>query len=289
MIEFKNVCKIYDANIEREKALNNVSLKIEDGEFVYIIGANGSGKSTLVKLINCEERLTSGSITFDEYKLEKIKRRQIPYLRRKVGMVFQDFKLIDNMSVYDNVAFALRVTDRPAKDIRRKVPKILEVMGLTKKANCRPNELSGGEQQKVGIARAIVGSPGVLIADEPTGNVDPEMSFELLQMLDEINKAGTTVILVTHQRDFISKMPRRVVVLEEGKIIFDDDLTLAESCNNPDAALAEVCANEIPDYVEEDSTLQQQELPIVEEEAAELSADGFIPSEMTEITNQENL
>ncbi len=277
MIEFKDVCKIYDTNIEREKALDHVSLKIEDGEFVYIIGANGSGKSTLVKLINCEERLTSGSIIFDEYKLEKIKSRQIPYLRRKVGMVFQDFKLIENMSVYDNIAFALRVTDCPARDIRRKVPKILEVMGLTKKANCRPDELSGGEQQKVGIARAIVGSPSVLIADEPTGNVDPEMSFELLQMLDEINKAGTTVILVTHQREFISKMPRRVVVLEDGKIAFDEDLTLAEACQNPD--LPEACENEIPDF-EEGSSSPQQELPIVAE-----TADGFVPPEVTDRDN----
>jgi len=277
MIEFKDVCKSYDANIEREKALDNVSLKIEDGEFVYIIGANGSGKSTLVKLINCEERLTSGSITFDEYKLEKIKRRQIPYLRRKVGMVFQDFKLIENMSVYDNIAFALRVTDRPAREIRRKVPKILEVMGLTKKANCRPDELSGGEQQKVGIARAIVGSPSVLIADEPTGNVDPEMSFELLQMLDEINKAGTTVILVTHQREFISKMPRRVVVLEDGKVTFDEDLTMAEACKNPDSPKA--CENEIPDF-EEDSPSPQQELPIIAE-----TTDGFVPTEVTDGEN----
>lgn len=288
MIEFKNVCKIYDTNIEREKALDGVSLKIEDGEFVYIIGANGSGKSTLVKLINCEEQLTSGSITFDEYKLEKIKRRQIPYLRRKVGMVFQDFKLIENMTVYDNIAFALRVTDRPAREVRRKVPKILEVMGLTKKANCRPNELSGGEQQKVGIARAIVGSPGVLIADEPTGNVDPEMSYELLQMLDEINKTGTTVILVTHQRDFITKMPRRVVVLEQGKIIFDEDLTLAEACKNPDETLSETCGSEIPDF-EEDTLSLQQELPIEDEATAELSADdGFIPPEITKITEDEN-
>ncbi len=274
MIEFKDVCKIYDANIEREKALDHISLKIEDGEFVYIIGANGSGKSTLVKLINCEERITSGSITFDEFRLEKIKRRQIPYLRRKVGMVFQDFKLIDNLSVYDNVAFTLRVTDRPAREIRRKVPKILEVMGLTKKANCRPGELSGGEQQKVGIARAIVGSPRVLIADEPTGNVDPEMSYEMLQLLDEINKAGTTVILVTHQRDFISKMPRRVVVLEAGKITFDEDLTLAEACQNPDSA----CEKEIPDF-EADETSFQPPLPFPER----VDAEGFVPPEITEI------
>lgn len=229
MIEFTNVTKIYNAKADsRTEALKDVSLKIEDGEFVYIIGPNGSGKSTLIKLLNCEERVTSGKIFFGDLALHKIKRRDIPKLRRSVGMVYQDFKLIDTMTVYDNVAFALRVTDGSAREIRQKVPKILEIMGLSKKAKCLPEELSGGERQKVGISRALVGNPDVLIADEPTGNVDPEMSNEILEILDEISKAGTTVIMVTHQRDFIKKMPRRVIMLNEGKIQFDEDLTLAE-------------------------------------------------------------
>lgn len=230
MIEFAGVTKIYNNTTAatRTEALRDVSLKIADGEFVYIIGPNGSGKSTLIKLINCEERVTSGKITLDEFKLHKIRRRQIPYLRRAVGMVFQDFNLIDNMTVYDNVAFALRVTDGSAREIRQKVPKILELMGLTKKARCKPTELSGGEQQKVGIARALVGNPRVLIADEPTGNVDPEMSNEILEILDEISKTGTTVIMVTHQREFIKKMPRRVIMLDNGVVTFDEDLSMAE-------------------------------------------------------------
>lgn len=228
MIEFRSVTKIYETSTVPVTALEGVSLKIEDGEFVYVIGASGAGKSTLIKLLNCEERVTSGEIYLDGFRLHRIRRRQIPMLRRRIGMVFQDFKLIDSMNVYDNIAFALRVTECPARDVRVKVPAILRMMDLENKARCYPSELSGGQQQKVGIARAMVCHPSILIADEPTGNIDQEAGNEILQMLDEINKSGTTVIMVTHHRDYIKMMPRRVLLLEGGRLVYDEDLTLAQ-------------------------------------------------------------
>lgn len=278
MIEFANVCKVYESSTPvKVEALKNVSLKIEDGEFVYVIGPNGSGKSTLVKLLTAEERLTSGSLTFGDYQLGRIRRRKVPYLRRKIGMVYQDFRLIDTMTVYQNVAFALHVTDTPVREIRRRVPKILDIMGLTSKAKSYPNELSGGEQQRVGIARALVGNPQLLIADEPTGNIDPEMSCEILQLLGEINAMGTTVIFVTHQREFLRMMPHRVIMLEQGRVIFDEDLAKASQA----AKEIETLENE------ESSEIDEDQLPIaqyIDENTREFEKpteyeDGFVPSE----------
>ncbi|MBQ3140788.1 MAG: cell division ATP-binding protein FtsE [Clostridia bacterium] len=278
MIEFSNVSKIYDTSSPvKVEALKNVSLKIGDGEFVYVIGPNGSGKSTLVKLLTAEERLTEGHLTFGGYQLEKIKRHRIPYLRRRIGMVFQDFRLIDTMTVYQNVAFALHVTNTPAKEIRRRVPKILDVLGLIDKAKCYPGELSGGEQQRVGIARALVGNPELIIADEPTGNIDPEMSYEILDILDQINKMGTTVIFVTHQREFLRTMPRRVVMLEQGRIIFDEDLSQAAKESEQIEHIE----------VEGSSDIDENQLPMtqyVDESTREFARptqyeDGFVPPE----------
>ncbi len=229
IIEFQHVGKVYsNAAGKNAEALKDVSLKIEKGEFVYIVGPNGSGKSTLVKLMICEERLTSGHITVNGYDLTRIKQRQIPYLRRTIGMVFQDFRLIDNMTVYDNVAFALRVTGCSAREIRKRVPYALDLMGLVSKARCYPRELSGGEQQRTSLARALAVNPQLIIADEPTGNIDPHTSYEILDILHRINQAGTTVILITHQREFIRKLPKRVIMLNQGSIVLDEDLSKPE-------------------------------------------------------------
>ena len=194
MIRFTNVSKVYDNGTE---ALKNVDLEIADGEFVFVVGSSGAGKSTLIKLLLREEVPTEGTIEVNGYTVNRLKRRQIPNFRRSLGVVFQDFRLIPTMNVYDNVAFALRVTNVSNRDIRRRVPYILGLVGLASKARCKMNELSGGEQQRVALARALVNNPKLIIADEPTGNIDPELSYEIVDLLNEINKVGTTVLMVT--------------------------------------------------------------------------------------------
>lgn len=218
MIQFKNVTKTYKSGTE---ALKNVSLTVNEGEFVFIVGSSGAGKSTLIKLILREEIPNSGEIIVDNFNLTKLKRRQIPQFRRSLGVVFQDFRLIPNMTVYDNVAFALRVTNVSTKDIRRRVPYILSLVGLQTKARSMPEQLSGGEQQRVALARALVNNPSVIIADEPTGNIDPELSFEIVDLLNEINKCGTTIIMVTHEHDLVSHFNHRVVTIENGSVVSD--------------------------------------------------------------------
>jgi len=192
LIEFKGVHKVYDNGT---KALKDVNLRIDKGEFVFIVGASGAGKSTFLKLIMREEVANAGEVIVNDFKLSKLKRREIPYLRRTMGIVFQDFRLINNMNVFDNVAFAMRVIGASQREVRKRVPYILGLVGLQNKARNYPMELSGGEQQRVGLARALVNNPALIIADEPTGNIDPELSYEIVELLNEINRRGTTVLM----------------------------------------------------------------------------------------------
>ena len=218
MIELRHVVKTYPNGT---KALDDLSLTVNDGEFVFIEGVSGAGKSTLIKLLMCEERATSGEVLINDYDLTRMPRRQIPHLRRTMGVVFQDFRLIENMTVYNNVAFAMRVTGASNRVIRRRVPYILDLVALSDKARRYPNELSGGEQQRVALARALVNNPRVIIADEPTGNIDPVMSYEIVELFSAINKQGTTIIMVTHETDLAAKFDKRTVVIENGRVVHD--------------------------------------------------------------------
>jgi cell division transport system ATP-binding protein len=202
-------------------ALNGATMQIEDGEFVFLIGPSGSGKSTIIKMITGELKPTSGTVHVNGYSLERIRKREIPYLRRTVGVVFQDFRLIDKMTVYENVAFAMRVVGAKEKEIRERVPYVLELVGLESKMNRHPNEMSGGEQQRLAIARALVNNPSTIIADEPTGNLDPERSFEIMALLQEINNLGTTVLVVTHDQNLVEIFNKRVISINEGLVVDD--------------------------------------------------------------------
>lgn len=236
MIEFRNVSKTYGSN--GTKALDNVNIKIDKGEFVFIVGSSGAGKSTFLKLIMHEEKPTTGEVIVNGYSSEKMKRREVPYYRRTMGIVFQDFRLIPKMSVYDNVAFAMRVIGAREKEIRKRVPYILGLVGLAQKARSMPNELSGGEQQRVSLARALVNNPKMIVADEPTGNVDPEMSQEIIGLLTNINNRGTTVVMVTHEHDLVRQFQRRVIVINNGQVVSDTpDPTNAQfEVSEPDKA-----------------------------------------------------
>ena len=218
MIEFTDVVKSYR---EGNDALKGVSMQIEDGEFCFLVGPSGSGKSTIIKLITGELKPTSGTVHVNGYSLERIRRREVPYLRRTVGVVFQDFRLIENMTVYDNVAFAMRVIGAREKEIKERVPYVLELVGLQSKEHRHPGELSGGEQQRVAIARALVNNPSTIIADEPTGNLDPQMSFEIMSLLQEINNLGTTMLVVTHAKDLVERFNKRTIVINNGLIVSD--------------------------------------------------------------------
>ena len=218
MIEFIDVVKSYP---EGNHALRGVSMQIEDGEFCYLVGPSGSGKSTIIKLITGELQPTSGTVHVNGYSLERIRKREIPYLRRTVGVVFQDFRLIETKTVYENVAFAMRVVGSREREIRERVPYVLDLVGLSSKEHRHPGELSGGEQQRLAIARALVNNPSTIIADEPTGNLDPARSLEIMSLLMEINNLGTTMLVVTHERDLVERFPKRVIAIEEGLIISD--------------------------------------------------------------------
>ncbi len=218
MIEFTDVVKAYE---QGNTALNGVTMQIEDGEFCFLVGPSGSGKSTIIKLITGELRPTSGTVHVNGYSLERIRKREIPYLRRTVGVVFQDFRLISKMTVYENVAFAMRVIGAREREIRERVPYVLELVGLENKANRHPNEMSGGEQQRLAIARALVNNPSMIIADEPTGNLDPERSFEIMALLQEINNLGTTVLVVTHAQNLVELFHKRTIVIEDGQVVHD--------------------------------------------------------------------
>ncbi len=221
LIEFRNVTKVYDDS--GVKALQDVNIKIEKGEFVFIVGSSGAGKSTFLKLIMREEVPTSGTVSVNGYDLNTMKRRQIPRFRRTLGIVFQDFRLIPNMNIYDNVAFAMRVVGAKESEIRKRVPYVLGLVGLSSKSKSLPGQLSGGEQQRVALARALTNNAGIIIADEPTGNIDPEMSYEIVDLLNHINAEGTTVVMVTHEHSLVKKFNRRVVKIEQGKVVADAD------------------------------------------------------------------
>ena len=219
MIEFTDVVKSY---VQGNMALKGVSMQIEDGEFAFLVGPSGSGKSTIIKLITGELKPTSGTVHVNGYSLERIRKREIPFLRRTVGVVYQDFRLIETKTVYENVAFAMRVIGARNKEIKERVPYVLELVGLENKANRLPGELSGGEQQRLAIARALVNNPSTIIADEPTGNLDPARAFEIMLLLQEINKLGTTVLVVTHAQNLVEEFNHRVITLDEGLVISDE-------------------------------------------------------------------
>ena len=218
MIEFTDVVKNYSPDTQ---ALRGVTMQIDDGEFAFLVGPSGSGKSTIIKLITGELKPTSGAVHVNGYSLERIRKREVPYLRRTIGVVFQDFRLISNMTVYENVAFAMRVVGAREKEIRERVPYVLELVGLENKMNRHPNEMSGGEQQRLAIARALVNNPSTIIADEPTGNLDPERSFEIMALLQEINNLGTTVLVVTHAQNLVELFGKRTIVIEDGLVVSD--------------------------------------------------------------------
>ena len=219
IIEFRGVSKTYQTGTH---ALDDVNIKINNGEFVFVVGSSGAGKSTFMKLIMREEKANTGKITVNGFDLTKMKRKEVPMLRRTMGIVFQDFRLIPTMNVFDNVAFAMRVVGADGRDIRKEVSKALAKVGLGHKARSMPNQLSGGEQQRVGLARALVNSPDLIIADEPTGNVDPNMSYEIVSLLTEINRKGTTILMVTHDHNLVRDFQHRVIMLDSGKIVADN-------------------------------------------------------------------
>ncbi len=218
MIEFRNVSKVYNNGTE---ALHNINLKVEKGEFVFIVGSSGAGKSTFLKLITCEERPNEGQVLIDGQDISHIRKGKIPYVRRKMGLVFQDFRLIDHMTVYDNVAFAMRVVGVSPKAIKKRVPYILGLVGLQHKAKHYPTEMSGGERQRVGLARALVNNPSMIIADEPTGNIDPALSYEIVDLLSAINERGTTVLMVTHEHSLVKHFHKRIIQIHSGEIVAD--------------------------------------------------------------------
>ena len=219
MILFSNVSKVYDNG---STALNNISFFVERGEFVFIVGPSGAGKSTLIKLLMHEETATSGDVIINNVKVGALEQKQIPYLRRNMGVVFQDFRLLPKKTVYENVAFAMEIVGASKRAIRRQVPSVLSMVGLSSKLKMYPGQLSGGEQQRVALARALVNNPAFLIADEPTGNLNPKTAMEIMELLDEVNKRGTTVIMATHAKDIVDKMKKRVIAIEDGVIVRDE-------------------------------------------------------------------
>ena len=218
MIELNNVTKAYEEDVV---AVDNISLHIDDGEFVFLVGPSGSGKTTIIKLLTAELHPDAGEIHVNGFALESIKPREVPMLRRTLGVIFQDFRLIENLSVYDNVAFAMRVIGASPKQIKQRVPYVLELVGLEGKEHRLPAELSGGEQQRVAVARALVNNPSVIIADEPTGNLDPQRSYETMLLLEQINSLGTTVVVVTHENELVDRFTKRVVAINSGRIVSD--------------------------------------------------------------------
>ncbi|ABW19795.1 cell division ATP-binding protein FtsE [Alkaliphilus oremlandii] len=218
VIELRNVTKTYSTGVQ---ALTNINLKIEKEDFVFLVGPSGAGKSTFIKLILKEEELSDGSILINGQDVTKLSKRKVPYHRRNIGIVFQDFRLLPNKTVYENVAFAMEIIEASSKEIRRQVPMVLGMVGLSDKATSYPHQLSGGERQRVSIARAIVNNPAILIADEPTGNLDPETAWEIMKVLKQINRRGTTVLMATHAKDIVDVMQQRVIALEKGRVVRD--------------------------------------------------------------------
>ncbi len=219
MVRMNNVTKVYDSS--GTVAIDGVDLSIDEGEFVFLVGPSGSGKTTIMKLITGEIHANSGEITVNDFDMMKIKRRKLPKMRRTLGVIFQDYRLIENMTVYDNVAFAMRVVGASNKEISKRVPYVLELVGLEGREKRLPNELSGGEQQRVAIARALVNSPRMIVADEPTGNLDPVRSLELMLLFEKINEMGTTILVVTHEKELVNAFSKRVITIDGGHVISD--------------------------------------------------------------------
>jgi cell division transport system ATP-binding protein len=219
MIRLIDIEKEYDNGT---KALKGVSMRIDDGEFVFLVGPSGSGKSTVIKLITGEIAATKGRLMVNGYNLNNIRPRQIPYMRRTLGIIFQDFRLIEKKTVYENLAFAMRAIGASNRELKRRIPYVLELVGLDQKSDRYPGQISGGEQQRVAIARALVNNPSMIIADEPTGNLDPQRSLEIMMLLERINELGTTVLVVTHEKDLVNHFSKRVVAIENGRIISDE-------------------------------------------------------------------
>ncbi len=218
MIRMNDVTMVYDNGT---RAVNKANLRVDEGEFVFLVGASGSGKTTIIKLLTAEVRPTEGRVLVNNYNVGEMKKRQIPYLRRTLGVVYQDFRLINNKTVYENVAFAMRTIGAKGKAIKERVPYVLELVGLADKAQIKPMNLSGGEQQRVAIARALVNNPRLIIADEPTGNLDPARSLELMTLFEKINELGTTVLIVTHEKGLVDEFEKRVVMIDKGEVVSD--------------------------------------------------------------------
>ena len=218
MVRLIDVYKEYDNGT---KALKGVDLRIDDGEFVFLVGPSGSGKSTIIKLITAEIALTEGRLMVNGYNLNNISPRQVPYMRRTLGIIFQDFRLIEKKTVYENLSFAMRAVGASSREVKRRIPYVLKLVGLDQKEDRYPAQLSGGEQQRVAIARALVNNPSMIIADEPTGNLDPQRSLEIMMLLEKINELGTTVLVVTHEKNLVNRFDKRVVAIENGRIISD--------------------------------------------------------------------
>ncbi len=296
IIEFNNVSKFYDSQTH---ALNDVNISIEKGEFAFIVGASGAGKSTFLKLIMHEETPSEGTIVVNGTEVTNLKRKKIPYLRRNMGIVFQDFRLIEKMTVYDNVAFAMRAIGASPAEVKERVPYILGLVGLSHKLNNRPSELSGGEQQRVSLARALVNNPAIIIADEPTGNIDPEMSYEIIELLAKINEeSGTTILVVTHEHELVKQFNKRVIEIEKGRVINDTNGAFAlfedidssednESDNAEDAGSEtqtdgedkENETEEAPEPEEEETPEEIEEAPEPEEETPEEIEEAPEPEE----------
>lgn len=279
MVELKNVSVTYSSGVD---ALNNVSLKINDGDFAFVVGSSGAGKSTMIKLLLKEIDATSGVVTVNGYNLSKLKKRKIPEFRRTLGFIFQDFRLIPSMTVYENIAFVLRVIDAPIKYIRKRVPYVISLVGLHAKTNSYPDELSGGEKQRVAIARALVNDPQLIIADEPTGNIDPELSYEIVELLKGINDQGTTILMVTHEHDLVRHFGGRIINITEGEIVFDEVLLGANDI--PADSEYESAYNAPSDAIPDNSYSDSVSVAVLSEgeEAALLSA-----AEDIEITDEE--
>ncbi len=283
MVEFRNVSKVYNNGTE---ALHNINLKVDKGEFVFIVGSSGAGKSTFLKLIMCEERPNSGQVIVDGVDVSRIRKGKIPYIRRRMGIVFQDFRLIDHMTVYDNVAFAMHVVGASSKTIKKRVPYILSLVGLQHKAKHHPNELSGGERQRVGLARALVNNPTMIVADEPTGNIDPALSFEIVDLLSEINRRGTTVLMVTHEHSLVKHFHKRIIQIHSGEIVADtaamqedvpeeQEPAVEEEYGEYEEGYSEVEVNEEYESEEADASYEEDEENFDEEEEDEEgSVDG---------------
>lgn len=274
MIEFRNVSKVYNNGTE---ALHNINLKVDKGEFVFIVGSSGAGKSTFLKLIMCEERPNEGQIIVAGEEVAHIRKGKIPYIRRKMGIVFQDFRLIEHMTVYDNVAFAMRVVGASGRSIKKRVPYILSLVGLQHKAKHRPSELSGGERQRVGLARALVNNPSLIIADEPTGNIDPALSFEIVDLLNEINRRGTTILMVTHEHSLVKHFHKRIIQIHSGEIVADTAAIASEDVTHAEAMRA---ANAEKSFEGVD---QQDDMIIEEDLVSDVKVNTDLPDDVSGI------